>query len=241
MFNSALETQPGKLHQQNKSVESPWGILSLFTTRFRLRVISLYQSWIHSDLWIHRTLDLLTCLRDTLQNSTDDSSIDKVETSLERQQHFSQFLDTTDAPPCHIHLPVCLWIMDPQAELQRQLRAMEMRSYRKDTTHLMQRPCYQRESLCQDPAGNRTTRSSYHRKEMQNGMGMSPVHQVWPKPSCNGEWKGEEDKTDRKRGGKTIKEWTGLEFTKSPQAVENGEKWRKLVLRSSVVPRRPPG
>ena len=27
-----------------------------------------------------------------------------------------------------------------------------------DTTHLKQRPCYQRGSLCQDPAGNRTTR-----------------------------------------------------------------------------------
>ena len=27
-----------------------------------------------------------------------------------------------------------------------------------DTTHLIQRPCYQRGSPCQDPAGNRTTR-----------------------------------------------------------------------------------
>ena len=27
-----------------------------------------------------------------------------------------------------------------------------------DTTHLIQRPCYQRESQCQDPAGNWTTR-----------------------------------------------------------------------------------
>ena len=27
-----------------------------------------------------------------------------------------------------------------------------------DTTHLIQRPCYQRESPCQDPARNRTTR-----------------------------------------------------------------------------------
>ena len=37
-----------------------------------------------------------------------DSSIDKVETSLERQEHFSQLQDTTDALPCHIHLPLCL-------------------------------------------------------------------------------------------------------------------------------------
>ena len=32
---------------------------------------------------------------------------------------------------------------------------------------------------------------------------MSPVHQVWPKPSCKAQWKGEEDKADRGRGGKT--------------------------------------
>ena len=32
---------------------------------------------------------------------------------------------------------------------------------------------------------------------------MSPVHQVWPKPSCKAQWKGEEDKADRGRRGKT--------------------------------------
>ena len=50
---------------------------------------------------------------DSLQDSTDNSSIDKVETSLEWQERFSQFQDTTDVLPCHIHFPVCLWIMDP--------------------------------------------------------------------------------------------------------------------------------
>ena len=36
-----------------------------------------------------------------------------------------------------------------------------------------------------------------------------------------------------------IKEWTGLEFGKSQRAVENKETWRKLVAKSSVVPKRP--
>ena len=35
-------------------------------------------------------------------------------------------------------------------------------------------------------------------------MVMFPVHQVWPKPSCKAQRKGEEDKADRGRGGKTI-------------------------------------
>ena len=53
--------------------------------------------------------------RDTLQDSIGNSSINKVETSLEWQVYFSQFQDTTDVLPCHNHLPVCLWIMDPHS------------------------------------------------------------------------------------------------------------------------------
>ena len=37
-----------------------------------------------------------------------------------------------------------------------------------------------------------------------------------------------------------IREWTGLEFAKSQRALENIEKLRKLVAKSSVVPQRPP-
>ena len=40
----------------------------------------------------------------------------------------------------------------------------------------------------------------------------------------------------RKRWVDNIREWTGLEFAKSQRAVENREKWRKLVVKSSMVP-----
>ena len=43
----------------------------------------------------------------------------------------------------------------------------------------------------------------------------------------------------RKRWEDNIRKWTGLEFGKSQRAVENREKWRKLVAKSSVVPQRP--
>ena len=41
----------------------------------------------------------------------------------------------------------------------------------------------------------------------------------------------------RKRLEDNIREWTGLEFTKSQNSVENREKWRKLGVKSSVVPK----
>ena len=42
----------------------------------------------------------------------------------------------------------------------------------------------------------------------------------------------------RKRWEDNIREWTGLEFAKSQRTVENREKWKKLVVKSSVVPQR---
>ena len=36
-----------------------------------------------------------------------------------------------------------------------------------------------------------------------------------------------------------IREWTGQVFAKSQREVENREKWRKLVAKSSVVPQLP--
>ena len=43
----------------------------------------------------------------------------------------------------------------------------------------------------------------------------------------------------KKRWEDNIRGWTGLEFAKSQRAVENREKGRKLVVRSSAVPQRP--
>ena len=43
----------------------------------------------------------------------------------------------------------------------------------------------------------------------------------------------------RKRWEDIIREWTGLEFGKSQRAVENMEKCRQLVAKSSLVPQQP--
>ena len=62
-------------------------------------------------------------------------------------------------------------------------------------------------------------------------MDMPPVHQVWPKLPCKAQWKG------RRQGRQGMDR--PLEFGKSQRAVENREKWRKLIEKSSVVPQRP--
>ena len=60
------------------------------------------------------------------------------------------------------------------------------------------------------------------------------------KPILQGTVKGgRKQNRRRKRWEDNIMEWTGLEFAKSERAVENREKWRTLVAKSSVVPQRP--
>ena len=50
---------------------------------------------------------------------------------------------------------------------------------------------------------------------------------------------GRRQSRQRKRWEDNIREWTGLEFAKTQRAVENRDKWRKLVVKSFVVPQRP--
>ena len=71
--------------------------------------------------------------------------------SIEGQEHLSQFQNKTDALPCHIHLPLCLWIMATHSRAAKKITSHGSEVLPQDTTHLLQRPRYQRGSLCQDP------------------------------------------------------------------------------------------
>ena len=58
-------------------------------------------------------------------------------------------------------------------------------------------------------------------------MDMSPIHQVWQKPSCKTQSKEEEDKADRKRGGKTTSGNGQAWSSPSPRGQCNEEQKRK--------------
>ena len=111
-----------------------------------------------------------------------------------------------------------------------------------DTTHFIERPCHQRGSPCQDPAGNRTTRRlPDHCKETQTEVVWSCLPFIsLPKTILQGTVKGgRRQGRQRKRWEDNIREWANLEFAKSQRAVEIREEWRKLVVKSPVVPLRP--
>ena len=110
-----------------------------------------------------------------------------------------------------------------------------------DTTYLPQRPCYQRGSPCQDPTGNWTTRRAPdHRKETQTAVVWSclPFIRTGENHPTRHNESGKKTRQTKEEVGRH-QEWTCLEFAKSQRAVENRGKCRKLVMKSSVVPRRP--
>ena len=51
--------------------------------------------------------------------------------------------------------------------------------------------------------------------------------------------RGKKTRQTGEKVGRQHQGWTGLEFGKSQRAVKNVEKWRKLVVKSSVVAQRP--
>ena len=122
---------------------------------------------------------------------------------------------------------------------------LHSRAPKKNTSHenkVLQRPCYQQGSPCQDPAGNWTTRKpADDRKETQlQWYGHVSRSSGQAKTILQGTVKGgRRQGRQRKRWEENVREWTGLGFAKSQRAVENREKWRKLVAKSSMVSQRP--
>ena len=159
-----------------------------------------------------------------------------VETSLKWQEYFSQFQNSLmGSLVTSIFLYACdSWILT--AEFQRKIQAMEMRATARYYTSHTKTMLPTRKSV------PRSSRQFDHTKTWPSwrdancsGMDMYPVHQLRPKPSCK--VAGRQGR-QRKRWNGNTREWTNLEFGKSQRAVENREKWRKLIVISSVAPQR---
>ena len=91
------------------------------------------------------------------------------------------------------------------AELQRRVQAMEMRCYRKILClsykdHVANKKV--RAKIQQAIGPHEDLLTTVKRRKLQC-MVMFLVHQLWPKPSCKAQWKGEENRADRGRGRKT--------------------------------------
>ena len=111
-----------------------------------------------------------------------------------------------------------------------------------DTTHLIQRPCYQRRNLFQDPAGNWTTRRPFDdRKEIQTAVVWScfPFIRSGQNHLARHSERRMKTRQTEEEVGRQHQEMDRLGFRQVPEGSGEQGKWRKLVAKSSVVPQRP--
>ena len=136
--------------------------------------------------------------------------------------------------------PVFVWIIDSHSRAAKKNPSHGTEVLPQDTIRFVRTPRYQRGGLCQDSAGNPTTRRPPdHRKETQSAVVWTclPFIRSGQKPSCKAQWKEEEDKAGRKSSGKTTS-GSGQALS-SPSLEGRGEqkKWSRLAVKASNDPR----
>ena len=127
------------------------------------------------------------------------------------------------------------------AELQRSIHAMEMRCYHKilpisHKDHVTNEEVRAKIPQAIGPHGDLLT--IVKRRKLQ-WYGHVSRSSGLAKIILQGTAKEGRRQSRQRKRWEDIREWTGLEFGKSQRAVENREKWRKLVGKSSVVPKWP--
>ena len=139
-----------------------------------------------------------------------------------------------------IYLYVCeSWTLT--AELQRRIQAMEMRCYRKILRISFKDHVTNEEvrAKIQQAIGPHEDLLTIVERRKQQWYGHVSRSSGLAKPILQGTVKGgRRQVSQRKRSEHNIREWTGLEFVKSQRAVENRENWKKLYVKSSVMPQR---
>ena len=132
--------------------------------------------------------------------------------------------------------------MDPNNKLQRKIQAMEMRCYRKILCISYKDHVTNEEvsTKIQQAIGPHKDLLTIVKRRKRQWYGHASRFLGLAKTILQGTVKGgRKEGRQRKRWEDNIRKWTGLEFAKFERAVENREKWRKLVVKSSVVPQRP--
>ena len=128
------------------------------------------------------------------------------------------------------------------AGLQRRIQAMKVRCHRK-IQHISYKDQVTNEEVrakIQQAIGSHEDLQTIVKRRKLQWCGHVSCSSALAKTILQGTVKGgKRQGRQRKRWEDNIREWTGLEFAKSQRAVENRERWSKLVAKSSVMPKRP--
>ena len=121
-------------------------------------------------------------------------------------------------------------------ELQRRIQAMEIRCYRK-ILHISYKNHVTNEEVCakiQQAIGPHEDLLTIVKRRKLQWYGHVSRSSGLTKTVLQGTVKGGRRQGRQKKRWEDIRKWTGLEFTTSQRTVDNREKWRELVVNSSV-------
>ena len=168
-------------------------------------------------------------ISDTLQDSTDKSSIDKVEASLVWQEYFSWFQGMTDATPSS-----CMLVNhEPSQQSSKEYKPRKWgataRYYASHIRTMLPTRKLVHAKIQQAIGPHKDLLTIVKRCKLQwyghlsHSSGL--VKTILQSRVKGGRRQGRQ----KKRWEDTIREWTGLEFAKSQRAVENRKKWLKYT------------
>ena len=129
--------------------------------------------------------------------------------------------------------------MDPHSRAPKKNASDGNEVLPQDIMHLIQRPSYQRGSACQDPARNGTTqRPPDHRNETQTAVVWTclPLIRSSQNHLARHSERGKKTKQTEEAMGRQSQEMDRPRVRQFPEGSGEQGKWRKLVVKSSVVP-----
>ena len=126
------------------------------------------------------------------------------------------------------------WTLTAELKSQKKNTSHGNEVLPQDTTHLIQRPCYQRgvRAKIQQAIGPHKEILTIVKRRKLKWYGHVSRSSGLAKTILQGTVKGgRRQGKQKKRWEDNKKEWTGLEFSRSKRAVENREEWRKQVVK----------
>ena len=152
--------------------------------------------------------------------------------------------DTTDALPCHIDLPVCLWIIDPHSRAPEKNTSHGNEVLLQDTTISYKDHVTNEEvrAKIQQAIGPHEDLLTIVKRRKLQWYGHVPRSSVLAKTILQGTVNGgRRQGRKRKRREDNMREWTGLEFAKTQRAVENRENGGNWLRNHPWCPNEPCG
>ena len=148
--------------------------------------------------------------------------------------------DQTDVFPGHLHIFVCMWNVDHNSRHWKKDTGTGDEMFPQTPRYLIQRSHNQWGSESQNRKCHWTIwRPPDFSEKTQTEVVRAHHTIIWTSQDCpTGNSSKRETKRQKKRWEDNIKEWTGLEWNIILRKAMNSKEWRKLVVKSTVVPQR---